>query len=218
MSKKDRLDIVYEDKNLIVVNKPSGLLCISSDKVKENTLYYKVSSYVKKKNKKNKIFIVHRLDKDTSGLVVFSKSQSLKSALQNNWDSYAKERRYVAVVEGVPRKNQETLKSYLKESSTLKVYSSNTGKLAITKYRVITSINNMSLLDIEIKSGRKNQIRVQLSDIGNPIIGDKKYNSKINPIRRLGLHANKLILINPITKKELILECDVPNSFVNLFN
>ncbi|MDD6878871.1 MAG: RNA pseudouridine synthase [bacterium] len=218
MSKKEKLDILYEDKNIIVVNKPSGLLCISSKKVKENTLYYKVSNYVKKKNKNNKIFIVHRLDKDTSGIVVFSKSQSLKSTLQNGWEKYAKERRYVAIVEGVPQKNHSTLKSLLKETSTFKVYSSSTGKLAITKYRVISSNNNLSLLDIEIKTGRKNQIRVQLSDIGNPIIGDKKYNSKVNPIGRLGLHANKLVLINPITNKRMVFECDLPNGFVKLFN
>ena len=220
MQKKDKLDIIYEDKELLVVNKPSGLLTISTEKEKENTLFHKVYMYVKRKNKNNKIFIVHRLDKDTSGLVLFAKNEKIKSLLQNNWNNLAKLREYVAIVEGTPEKESETLKSWLKETKTLLTYSSkkeNDGDLAITKYKVITTNNNLSLLKVEIKTGRKNQIRVQLSDIGNPIIGDKKYKSKKNPIRRLGLHSNRLIIVHPITKKELVFECDIPNSFVSLF-
>lgn len=219
MSKKDRLDIIYEDKNLIVINKPSGLLTVSTDKEKEKTLMHKVITYEKKKNKNNKVFVVHRLDKDTSGLIVFSKNMKMKNLLQNNWDNLVKLRQYVAVVEGIPNKQKETLKSWLKEDKTLRVYSSRKekeGVLAITKYRLVTNNDKYSLLEVEIKTGRKNQIRVQLSDIGNPIIGDKKYNSKTNPIKRLGLHANKLVIINPITKEEMIFETDVPNEFINI--
>ena len=221
MSKKDRLDIIYEDKNLIVVNKPSGLLTVSTDKEKEKTLIHKVINYEKKKNKNNKVFIVHRLDKDTSGIVVFAKSIKIKNLLQNNWDSLVELRQYVAVVEGIPDAENKTLRSWLKEDKTLRVYSSKKegdGQLAITKYRVVLHNNNYSLLEVEIKTGRKNQIRVQLSENGNPIIGDKKYNSKTNPIKRLGLHANKLIIINPITKQKMMFETDVPDCFVEIIN
>lgn len=221
MSKKDKLDIVYEDKDFLVVNKPSGLLTVSTDKEKENTLFHKCMMYLKKKNKSNKIFIVHRLDRETSGIVLFCKNQKLKFLLQNNWDNLVKLRQYIAIVENVPKKDKDTLKSWLKETTTLKTYSSNKpndGKLAITNYRVVTTISNKySLLEIEIKTGRKNQIRVQLSDIGNPIIGDKKYGAKTDPIKRMGLHANKLVIINPITNKEMCFETDVPNMFVDMF-
>ncbi len=219
MSKKGKLDIIYEDKYFLVVNKPSGLLTVSTDKEKEKTLFHKVLEYEKKKNKSNKIFILHRLDKDTSGIVILAKDQKLKFTMQNNWNELVKLRSYVAVVEGTLEKESDTIKSYLAEDKTLKTYITNSkkGNLAVTKYRVVSSNNKYSLLDIEIKTGRKNQIRVQLNSIGNPIIGDKKYGSNINPINRLGLHANKLVLINPITKKEMSFETDIPNEFVNLF-
>ena len=219
LSKKDRLDIIYEDKNLIVINKPSGLLTVSTEKEKEKTLMHKVISYEKKKNKNNKVFIVHRLDKDTSGIVVFAKNMKMKNLLQNNWDDLVKLRQYIAIVEGNPIKEKDTLRSWLKEDKTLRIYSSKKqgdGKLAITKYRLVTKNDKYSLLEVEIKTGRKNQIRVQLSDIGNPIIGDKKYNSKTNPIKRLGLHANKLVIINPVTKQEMIFETDVPQNFIEI--
>ena len=222
MSKKDKLDIIYEDKMLLVVNKPSGLLTISTEKEKEKTLFHKVFEYIKKKNKNNKIFILHRLDKDTSGIVMFCKDQKLKFLIQNNWDKLVKLRQYVAVVEGVPPKEKDSLKSWLSESKTLKTYSTNKkeGHLAITNYRLISSNNGYSLLEIEIKTGRKNQIRVQLSDEKIPIIGDKKYGSKKNPINRLGLHANKIIFINPVTRKEMVFETDIPNwyLFLIIFN
>lgn len=220
MNKKDKLEIIYEDKNLLVVNKPSKLLTISTDKEKENTLFHKALLYEKNKNKNNKIFIVHRLDKDTSGIVVFAKNMKIKSLLQSNWDNIAKKREYVAIVENTPPKKQDSLKSWLYEDKTLYVHSSSNknGLLAITNYRVIYSNNKYSLLNVEIKTGRKNQIRVQLSDLGCPIIGDKKYGSKTNPIRRMGLHANKLVIENPITNKEMVFETDVPSSFINLFN
>lgn len=221
MQKKEKLDIVYEDKELIIINKPAGLLTVSTEKEKEKTLYHRVSEYLKKKNKNNKVFVVHRLDKDTSGIIIFAKNEKIKQILQNSWDDIIKLRQYVAIVEGEVIEKKKTIKSWLKETSTLMTYSSNKpndGKLAITKYRCVLSNKNNSLLEIEILTGRKNQIRVQLNDIGYPIIGDKKYGSKTNPIKRLGLHANKLIFIHPSTKKELILEVDLPNEFVNIFN
>lgn len=219
MAKKDKLDIIYEDKEIIVVNKPSKLLTISTDNEKERTLFHKVITYQKQKNKNNKIFIVHRLDRDTSGIVLFAKNEDLKRKFQDNWDSLVKVREYVAIVEGKPAKDKGTVRSWLKETKTLLVYSSDRmgdGKEAITHYRKVMGNKQFTMLDILIDTGRKNQIRVHMSDLGCPIVGDKKYNSKTNPIRRMGLHANKLVVLHPITGKEMTFECDIPNSFIKI--
>ena len=196
-NKSKNIKIIYEDKDIIVVDKPYNLLTISNGK--EISLYNLVSDYVKKNNKKNKIFIVHRLDKDTSGLIVLAKNIKTKNYLQNNWDKV--ERRYKAIVIGIT-KNKEILKNYLKENKNHFVYIANSGDLAITEYKKIKEINNNSLLDINIKTGKKNQIRVQLSNINHPILGDKKYG--INNYKRLCLHAYKLVLFD----KEFISEID----------
>ena len=216
--KKDRLDIIYEDKSIIVVNKPSHLLTISTDNEKEKTLFHKVLMYEKKKNKNNKVFVVHRLDKDTSGLIIFAKDEKTKHFLQNNWDKNTK-RGYVAVVNGIT-KNKEILKSYLAETKTLMVYTTldkKIGKLAITEYEKLAGNKKLSLLKINIRTGRKNQIRVQLNDNGNSIVGDKKYgNNKFDPLRRLCLHANYLSIINPVTNKIMVFETDIPKEFLKL--
>ena len=217
--KKDKLKIVYEDKYLLVVDKPYNLLTISNDKESINTLFHKVYLYIKKQNKNNKIFIVHRLDYDTSGLVVFAKSEKIKKILQDNWDNVT--RKYVAIVNGHLEKESDTIKSYLKETKTQLVYSTNdskNGKLAITNYKVITKNDKYSLVEIKIKTGRKNQIRVHLNDINNPILGDKKYgNSKIKT-KRMYLHAYYLEFKHPINNTILKLELDVPTSFLNILN
>lgn len=217
MKKSERIDIIYEDKDIIVVNKPAGLLTVSTDKEKEKTLFHKVYMYIKKKNKNNKIFIVHRLDKDTSGIVLFAKSESLKMKFQNNWDRLAKERKYLAVVHGVLEQNSGEIISWLKETKTLLTYSSKNsdGKKAITNYRLVGNNSNYSLVDIDIKTGRKNQIRVHMNDIKHPIVGDSKYGVKDNA-KRMYLHAYKLSIINPLTNKLLEFELDVPNEFINL--
>jgi len=214
--KKDKLDIIYEDKDIIVINKPTHLLTISTDNEKERTLFHKVYLYLKKKHKNNKVFVVHRLDKDTSGLIVFAKSEMVKKKLQNNWEKSI--RNYVAVVNGKVEKEKETLRSYLKETKTLLVYSTKDkdGDLAITSYEKIMGNDEYSLLSINIKTGRKNQIRVQLNDIGHSIVGDKKYGIKKDPLRRLCLHANYLEFIHPITNKKMTFDIDIPNSFISL--
>ena len=215
--KKDKLDIIYEDKWLIIVNKPSHLLTISTDSEKEKTLFHKVLLYEKRKNKNNKVFIVHRLDKDTSGLVIFAKTMEVKNKLQNNWEKI--NRGYVALVNG-KTKEKDILKSYLMETKTLLVYSTldkKNGKLAITEYERIKENNKLTLLKIKLKTGRKNQIRVQLNDNGNSIVGDKKYgNIKFDPLRRLCLHANFLDFIHPILNKRLVFEIDIPKEFMKL--
>lgn len=216
--KKDKLDIIYEDKDIIVINKKPHLLTISTENEKEKTLFHQVMLYLKKKNKANKVFIVHRLDKDTSGLIVFAKSETAKRKLQNDWEN--SKRGYVTVVNGVVEKDKDTIKSYLMETKTLLVYSTNNkqdGKLAITSYEKINSNKLYSLLKINIKTGRKNQIRVHLNDIGHSIVGDKKYgNIKRDPLRRLCLHANYLEFTHPITNKKLVLETKIPSTFIDL--
>ena len=215
--KKDKLDIVYEDKWLIIINKPSHLLTIGTDSEKEKTLFHKVIMYEKRKNKNNKVFVVHRLDKDTSGLVIFAKNQDIKNKLQNNWEKV--NRGYVAIVNG-KTKDKDTLKSYLMETKTLYVYSTQdkkNGKLAITEYEKQAENKKLTLLKIKLKTGRKNQIRVQLNDNGNPIVGDKKYGDiKFDPLRRLCLDANFLDFIHPVTRKRILIEKDVPKEFVKI--
>ena len=216
--KKDKLNIVYEDKYLIVINKPSHILTIGTEKEKEKTLLHKVIMYEKRKNKNNKVFVVHRLDKDTSGLIVFAKDEDTKYKLQNNWEKDAK-RGYVAIVNG-KTKDKDILKSYLMETKTLMVYSTNdekNGKLAITEYEKLQENNRVTLLKIKIKTGRKNQIRVQLNDNHNPIVGDKKYgNIKFDPLRRLCLHANYLSFTHPKTDKRMTFELDIPKEFLEI--
>lgn len=218
MNKKDKLNILYEDKYLIAISKPHNLLTIGTAKEKDNTLYRKVSDYVKKQHKSNKIFIVHRLDKDTSGIIVFAKTEQAKRILQRNWDE--SKRKYIALVEGKVTKS-DTIKNYLAETKTLKTYITNDkkiGKLAITKYNPIKTNKEYSLLEIEIFTGRKNQIRVHMESIKHPIVGDKKYGSKKNPIRRMCLHATYLDFIHPITNKKIIIEDKYPNIFDKLIN
>ena len=218
MKKKEKLNILYEDKYLIVIEKPSGLLTIGTIKERENTLYKKVSDYVKKQHKSNKIFIVHRLDKDTSGIILFAKNEEVKRKLQRDWDKTI--RKYIALVEGNVTKNG-IIKNYLGETKTLKTFitnNKNLGKLAITKYYVLKNAKEYSLLNIEILTGRKNQIRVHMESINHSIVGDKKYGSKKNPIRRLCLHANYLEFIHPITNKKIIINSNYPIIFDKLLN
>ncbi|MBP3635075.1 MAG: RluA family pseudouridine synthase [Bacilli bacterium] len=220
IKKSNDIDIIYEDKNIIVINKPCGLLTISTDKEKVKTLYHLVYEYVKKINKNNKIFIVHRLDKDTSGIVMFAKSEKIKNMYQDNWNEIVKERRYYAIINGKMNKKEGTIKSYLKENNNHIVYSvknKNEGKLAITDYKVLKENHNQSLLDINIKTGRKNQIRVHMRENNTPILGDSKYGIKEKSTKRMYLHAYKLELMDPITKKIIIFETGIPNEFNILY-
>lgn len=214
--KKKKLNILYEDKFIIIVNKPNNLLTISTFKEKEKTLYHYVFEYLKQKHKNNKVFIVHRLDKDTSGIVMFAKDEKTKIYLQDNWNKFKKQ--YVAVVEGKVKNKKGELKSYLQETKTFYTYSvkDKNGKLAITEYEKILENKKYTLLSLNLKTGRKNQIRVQLSDLGNPIVGDKKYGLKKDPIHRMALHANYLEFVHPITNQKIIIDIDIPDSFINL--
>lgn len=205
------MDIIYEDKELLVVNKPSKVLTISDGKT-DNTLYNEARSYVKKQHRSNKIFIVHRLDKDTSGVVLFAKSEALKKYLQDNWNKITK-REYLGIVEGYIENNKGIIKEYLLEDKTHKVYASKNkkGEYAETHYEVINKKFKCSILKIEIKTGKKNQIRVGFSNLGHPILGDKKYGSKNTSLKRLGLHAFKLEI--DIKGKNYVFEAKIPKEF-----
>lgn len=217
---RSNLPIIFENDELIVINKPSGLLSIASDKEKGSTAYRMLTDYVQQKDKHNRIFVVHRLDEDTSGVLMVSKNQKLQEGLQDNWNNLVKTRGYYAIVEGHLKEKHGTIKSYLKKNAQNMMYSSKKpgdGQLAITHYDVLMESGDYSLLDVHIDSGRKNQIRVHLGDLGHNVIGDDKYGNPSNPIKRLGLHAYELTLVHPFTGKTLKFTAPIPKEFKILF-
>lgn len=222
ISKKTRanLPIIYEDDELIAINKPSGVLSIASDREKARTAYRMVNDYVQQKNKHNRIYVIHRLDEDTSGVLVFAKNPRIKETLQKNWNDIVKKRGYFAVVEGEMEKAEDTCIDYLKENSLNLMYVTNdkkNGKKCITNYKVIKYNKKYSLLDINIETGRKNQIRVQLGHRNHHIIGDDKYGEPSNPLKRLGLHAYELAFIHPISQEMMLFKAPMPEEFKKLF-
>ncbi len=211
------LTILHEDQDIIVINKEAGMLSISADDPTEPTAYHQLSEYVKKENPENKIFVVHRLDRDTSGVMLYAKSEEIQQALQNDWKNTVKERIYTALAEGNVPNDQGEISSWISESKGIKMYSNqedNGGKHAVTHYRKVLGNENYSLLEVELETGRKHQIRVHLKDIGHPIAGDKLYDSETNPIKRLGLHATTLVLVHPGTNKLVRYTSEVPSSFL----
>lgn len=205
-------DILYEDDYIIVIDKPSGLLTVATAKEKENTVYHMVSQYLKSGKHRSKVFVVHRLDRDTSGVLLFAKDEKTKKQLQENWDQYASVREYKAIVEGVPKKCEARLVNQLKETTTHLVYVAKEGREAITSYQVEKSKNGLSRLRIFIETGRKNQIRVQLAHIGIPILGDKKYQKKTEG-KRLYLHATRLKVFHPVVGKVMTFASSLPVEF-----
>lgn len=218
--KKSDLKIIYEDDEFLVINKPSGLLSIATDNEVNNTAYRKAMDYVRERNKKNRIFVIHRLDKDTSGVLMFAKTKEVQDFMQEDWNKTVKKRGYMALVEGTFKEKEGTYKSYLMETRTHLMYSSNNkkdGELAITNYKVVKENKNFTLLDVHIDSGKKNQIRVQMKEHGHPIVGDDKYEASKNPIKRLGLHAYEVEFVHPITKKVYHFTVDTPKDFYKVF-
>lgn len=212
------LTLLWEDDSLIVVNKKEGLLSVSSQRVKERTAYHLLSEYVKKSDPRNKIFVLHRLDRDTSGIMMFAKNPHVQKELQSNWNEMITARSYVAVVEGRPEKENDLLISNLTENARMQVYVTATGdgKEAITRYRVLSSNGSYSLLELDLETGRKNQIRAQMQSIGHSIAGDYKYGAETDPAGRLMLHARRLHFIHPVTGEELRFETRVPTTFSSL--
>ncbi len=206
----------------MVADKASGLLTISTNKIKENTAFYLLNSYVKKgsSKSKNRVFIVHRLDRDTSGVIVFAKNLNSKLYLQKEWHRF--EKKYFAVVKGILPEKEGVITSYLAENRAHKMYSVNDpkkGKLAKTGFKVITESKSFTLIEIDLLTGRKNQIRAHLSEKGFPVVGDKIYGEKVAGIKRLALHAASLSISHPYTKQMVTFEADIPvyfKSFVNI--
>lgn len=209
------IKVLYEDDYLIAINKPSGLLSVATDREREMTAYQIVKDNLAYGNRRLQLFVLHRLDRDTSGILLFAKNRNIQEQMQQKWGEMVTERGYQAIVEGCPEKEEDELRSYISENKAMLVYKSDDqkGKLAITRYRTIKSDNKYSLLKINILTGRKNQIRVQLSSIGHPIAGDKKYGAKGNPINRLALHADRLTFTHPVTGKSIKINSPLPGRF-----
>jgi len=213
-----RLQLVYEDDDVIVVNKSYGLLSVATkSRFKEETAFSIVRDYIKRQNPGNKLYVVHRLDRDTSGLMMFAKTEEAQETLRHNWNNMVLDRTYVAVVEGAVRDDEGYVKSYLAENREFVVYSTDNpeeGRLAVTNYKVLRRGHGYSLMEFSLDTGRKNQIRVHCKDLGHPIAGDKKYGAKTNPIHRLALHARTLRFAHPITRKDMSFETPIPVKFL----
>ncbi len=210
------LTVLYEDQDILVVDKSSGLLTVGTDSEKAKTAYFRLTDYVRRGNPKsrNRIFIVHRLDKDTSGVLVFAKTEKAKRYLQDNWQQFSK--KYSAVIVGTLDKKEDTITSYLAENSIHKMYSINNpekGQLAKTGYTVLQESKHYSLLEIDLLTGRKNQIRVHFAEMSHPVAGDKKYGEKQKGIKRLTLHAVSITLSHPHTKQQMTFETKTPGYF-----
>lgn len=212
------LKVVWEDESLIVVNKKQGLLSVSNPKVKEKTAYHLLSDYVKKTDSRNKIFILHRLEREASGLMVFAKNKGVQTQLHANWNVMVTNRSYAVAVEGRPERDTDLLTSYnsIGERQTTYITSADSGTESIMRYRLLKTNNLYSLMELTIESGHRNLIREQMESLGTPVAGDEKYGAKTNPLGRIALHANKLFFVHPVTNKEMRFEIPIPSSFITL--
>jgi 23S rRNA pseudouridine1911/1915/1917 synthase len=214
------LPIIYEDDDIVAIDKPAGLLSTATEREKGRTSYRLVSDYVTQKDPSARIFVVHRLDEDTSGVLIFAKNWEVREALQNNWQQCVHNRAYYAIVEGADIPDHGLLKDYLAQDNFQLVYvtrNTSIGKLAITEYQKIGATKDYALLDVHLQSGRKNQIRVQLGHIGHFVIGDDKYGEPSDPLKRLGLHAYELDFVNPLNQKEYKISAPIPETFKRMF-
>ena len=212
--------ILFEDEHLIVVNKPAKLLSVANEKEKTRTAYHMVTDYVKSQHIDNRIYVLHRLDRDTSGVLMFARDPETKELFQSRWNDIVTRRGYKALVEGTPRPAQDTIRSYLVETKTHMIFSGAPGpgaREAITNYEVVKTGGGYSLLDISIDTGRKNQIRVHMKELGCPIAGDKQYGARTNPIGRLCLHANELSFRHPVTGEPVTFIAKTPRDFNRVF-
>ena len=215
------LAILYEDQDILVVSKASGLLTVSTDREKDKTAHFLLNDYVKKGNARsmNRVFIVHRLDKDTSGILVFAKNEKVKRYLQDEWGAFNK--KYFAVVHGKLHDKEGIITSYLVENKVHRMYSvkdTGKGKFSKTGYKVIKESGKYSLLEIHLFTGRKNQIRVHLAERGHPVVGDNMYGRTDKGIKRLTLHAASLTISHPLTNEKMIFETEIPLYFKTLVN
>lgn len=213
------LDIVHEDAAVLLVNKPAGLLTVSTDSEQGETLHRYLNDYVRVTEPKgeHRVYLVHRLDRETSGLIIFAKNAIARRELKEHWKET--EKKYLAVVEGVVLQTTGTIRSYLEEDRALKVYSgprTETSKLAVTHFKVLRTTKRYSLLEVTLETGRKNQIRVHCADIGHPIVGDAKYGGPSSPVKRLALHSHVFEFTHPVTKRRMRFESPLPDSLKRL--
>lgn len=213
------MKVLFEDASLIVIEKPVNLLSMASATERDKTAYAFLTNYVRRGNPRRpeRVWIVHRLDRETSGLMVLAKTKAAKHALQADW--YEAEKRYLAVVEGNPPADHGVLRSHLDESSPFKVYNAPPGERtrhAVTHYRVMKRIANRALIELTLETGRRHQIRVHLAGAECPIIGDLKYEARTNPARRLGLHASSLQFKHPVSGELLRFESPLPQDLARL--
>ena len=211
------LNIIYEDDQIVAINKPAGLFTMGSEKEQERTAYHYLSDLLSQRDNLDDIYVVNCLDRETSGIVLFAKNEELKMKFHKNWDNLVVLMEYTAIVQGHLKEKKGTVKSFLKETSTHLVYSCDAdegGKCAVTNYEVLRENNEYSLVRITPETRRRNQIRVHMKNMGTPIAGDKKYGGKSFPLKRLGLHAGKLIVKHPVTGKKLSFEAKAGKSFL----
>lgn len=209
---------IYEDEDFVAIDKPVGLLSVESDKERECAYGY-LADEMQKRDKNARPFVLHRIDKETSGVLVFAKNPKIHSMLKLHWNEQVQTREYFAVAEGVFEEKSGTITSYLKENVNRLVYSTAdpSGQKAITHYEVVKENEKYSLLRVRIDTGRKNQIRVHLKELGHSVVGDDKYGCTQNPLGRLGLHASKLEFIHPVSKEVIKINAPVPACFWALF-
>ena len=212
------LKILYEDAYLIVVEKKEGLLSVATDHQKERTAQHILNEYVKRQHRNNRIFVVHRLDRETSGIMMYAKDEQTQHSLRDNWHNIVCDRRYVSVVMGDMEKDNGTVASWLTDR---KLYVSSSdhddgGKFSVTHYRTIKRANGYSLVELQLETGRKNQIRVHMASLGHPVVGDQRYGCEADPLGRLALHAFKLCFYHPVTGELMQFETPYPGSFKNL--
>jgi len=210
------LSVLFEDRDILVVDKESGLLTIGSDSEREKTAYFRLNDYVRKgmQKSRNRVFIVHRLDRETSGVLIFAKTEKAKHFLQESWQDFSKH--YVAIVRGLMDQTEGVVSSYLTENSVFRVYATKDpekGKLAKTEFRVLRRGPAATLLDITLHTGRKHQIRVQLADLGHPVVGDSKYGDPVKGSKRLALHAASLSIIHPHSRQPMTFTARTPFCF-----
>jgi RluA family pseudouridine synthase len=213
------MKLIYEDDDLIVVDKPAGLLTIATDTERSRTLYSALRAYANQKKPAEKIFIVHRLDREASGLLVFAKSVEMKERLQSQFRDHSAGRAYIAVAEGQVAPDNFTIRSHLAENAAHRVYSTGkrgAGKAAVTHVCVLERKRKTTLLQVRLETGRKHQIRVHLADRGHPIVGDKTYGSRTNPLRRLALHGETLEFRHPRSGKPMRFESPAPSSLLRM--
>jgi 23S rRNA pseudouridine1911/1915/1917 synthase len=213
------IKILHEDATLIVIEKPAGLLSVSTSGEKERTAYHMLSSYVKKTDPGKYVFVLHRLDRETSGVMMFAKSKEAQATLQNNWREMVLQRTYSVIVEGKVGKPEGSISSHLIESKAMKVHTTQKkeeGQLAITFFKLVKQLSDYALLEVTLETGRKNQIRVHMQEMGNPVVGDKKYGAQTNMMQRLGLHASLLVFRHPETREIMRFESPLPKSFQRL--